>query len=97
MQPLERLKEEMQLVSVEECSFWGQLPFPEEYKQVQARVRRTIEHYLQQHPDENVLFVGHALSIEYLVSLPSTYTGVTTLHDHNILSKNIFFLSFYLL
>ena len=67
MRPLKALKAEMQLVSVDECSFWGQLPFPEEYKGVQARVRKTIEHYLQQHPEENVLFVGHALSVEYLV------------------------------
>ena len=67
MRSLKSLKAEMQLVSVEECSFWNDLPFPEEYEGVQARVRKTIEHYLQQHPDENVLFVGHALSIDYLV------------------------------
>lgn len=67
MRPLKDLKAEMQLVSIEECSHCGQLPFPEEYEGVQKRVRETVEHYLQQHPEENILFVGHALSIEYLV------------------------------
>lgn len=75
MRSLEELKEEMQLISLEKCSFWGQLPFPEKYDGVQTRVRKTIEHYLQQHPEENVLFVGHALSIEYLVSSQPMLSG----------------------
>ena len=74
MRPLNALKEEMQLVSVDECSFWKELPFPEEYKQVQTRVRKTIEYYLQQHPEENVLFVGHALSVDYLVHFNKALT-----------------------
>lgn len=87
MRPLNALKEEMQRVSIDECSFWKDLPFPEEYKQVQARVRKTIEHYLQQHPEENVLFVGHALSIDYLVSLVASSCEWTSKTSANLSDK----------
>jgi broad specificity phosphatase PhoE len=68
MSSLKALKKEMNLVSLEECSYHGVLPFPEQYKSVVARVNATLAHYLKKHPTENVLFVGHGLSVDYLVS-----------------------------
>lgn len=66
MSSLKALKKEMNLVSLEECSYHGVLPFPEQYKSVVARVNATLAHYLKKHPTENVLFVGHGLSVDYL-------------------------------
>ena len=67
MSTLEALKAEMELVSLEECSYHKKLPFPEQYKSVMARVKSTLEHYLDKHPEESVLFVAHGLSVDYLV------------------------------
>lgn len=68
MQELEELQKEMQHVSLEKCSVWDDLSFPEKRKAVEARVRSTCKTILERHRDENILLVGHGLSIHFVVS-----------------------------
>ena len=67
MLSLSKLKELMPLVSLEECSYCGRLPFPEQYAGVKQRVLRTTQEILRRHPRDNILLVGHGLSVEYMV------------------------------
>lgn len=67
MLPRAHLNREMPLVSLEECSFWGKVAFPEKYSGVSRRVRETIQAILEKHPEESVVLVGHGLSVDYMV------------------------------
>ena len=69
MAGLAELQSQMRLVSLEECSVWDKVTFPEKRKAVENRVRSTCEKILERHKDENILFVGHGLSIHYVVRL----------------------------
>lgn len=68
MAGLEELQSQMRLVSLDKCSVWDKINFPEKRRAVENRVRSTCEKILERHKDENILFVGHGLSIHYVVS-----------------------------
>lgn len=68
MVSLSNLQQKMPLVSLEECSYWGAVSFPERYSNVNTRVKQTTRAILERHPEESLLLVGHGLSVEYMVS-----------------------------
>ena len=59
----------MEHVSLEKCSIWDKIGFPEKRNAVENRVRSTCQKILERHKGENILFVGHGLSVHYVVSL----------------------------
>lgn len=44
------------------------LDFPESYDDARSRCANTARHLADAHPNDNILLVGHGLSVEYLVS-----------------------------
>lgn len=45
-----------------------QLRFPEDYCDSRARCQRVVQALVRRHAAQNMLLVGHGLSVEYLVS-----------------------------
>ena len=81
MQTLEELQKEMEHVSLEPWSVWDKINFPEKRKAVEDRVRSTCKKILERHKDENILFVGHGLSVHHVVSsLPGSRYRIVYMH-----------------